>query len=123
MSHHYDEGPDNQRTTELIEEKQKEIDLLKKQKEELIKDEETKNQYALDLSKHLKKLKDIRDKNEKAIINTTKELNKHCTHERIRTESHHVEGGYLNRAENWTYYYCEICGVKVDEKVEYGGFS
>ncbi len=123
MVHHYDDGPDNQATSELIKEKEKQIETLEKEKEEIIKKDEIKNQKALDLSKQLQKLKVVRDKTEKAIIATTLELNKYCTHEKIRTENRNYSGGYLDRAEYWTDYFCEICGVKVDEKVEYGGFA
>ena len=107
-------------TTEYIEEQ---IILLQKQRDQLVKNEEIKNKKAFDLSEQLKKLKSVRDKTEKAIIDTQKKLNKHCTHEKVRTETYDVEGGYLDRAEHWTYYYCEICGVKFDEKVTYGGFA
>jgi hypothetical protein len=122
MVHHYD-GPDNKATSELIEEKEKEIKLLEKEKEQIIKDDQIKNQKALDLSEKLKKLKELRDQTESQIIDTTLELNKHCTHERIRTKNRSYPGGYLDRAEYWTNYFCEICGAKVDEKVEYGSFG
>ena len=123
MSHHYDDGPDIQATNKKIEKKQREIESLQQEKEQLVKDEEIKNKKALDLSKKLQKLKEVRDKTERAITETTLELNKHCTHEKLRIETRNYPGGYLNRAEYWTEYWCEICGVKVDEKVEYGGFE
>ena len=82
-----------------------------------------KNKKAFDLSKQLEKLKVVKEKTEKAIIETQLELNKYCTHEKIRTENRSYSGGYLDRAEYWTDYYCEICGVKVNEEVTYGGFA
>lgn len=123
MVHHYDDGPDIVATNEKIKKKQNEIIRLEKEKEQLIKEEETKNKRAIELSNQLKKLKSVREKTDKAIIETILELNKHCTHEKIRTENRNYPGGYLDRAEHWTDYFCEICGVKVDEKVEYGGFG
>ena len=123
MVHHYDDGPDIQVTNEKIKKKENEIIRLKKEKEKLIEAEEIKNKKAHDLSIQLKKLKVVRDKTDKAIIETTLELNKHCTHEKVRTEERNYPGGYLDRAEYWVDIYCVICGVKVDEKVTYGGFA
>ena len=100
-----------------------EIEDLKQEKVKIEKEEAIKNKKAYDLSKQLEKLKVIRDKTESAIIETQKELNKHCTHEKIREEKYNYEGGYLDRAEYHTDYYCMLCGVKVDEKVKYGGFG
>ena len=99
------------------------IAKLKKEKEILIKEEEIRNKKAFELSEQLQKLKAIRDETEKAIIKTTLELNKYCTHEKTRTEEQSYPGGYLDRAEYITTYYCELCGVKVDEKIAYGGFG
>ena len=118
--HHYEDVID---PDQKIKEKEKEIAVLEKEKEKIIEAAAIKNQKALDLSKKLQKLKEVRDKTEKAITEITLELNKHCTHEKIRTENRNYPGGYLDRAEYWTDYFCEICGVKVDEKVEYGGFA
>ena len=123
MEHHYDDGPDIRDGNKKIEEKQNEISKLEKEKEDLIKEEETKNKKALELSDRIKELQELRDKTQKEIIETTLELNKYCTHERLRTEHRNYPGGYLNRAEHWIDYFCEICGFKVDEKVEYGGFG
>ena len=123
MVHHYDDGPDIVATNEKIKKKQDEITRLENEKKRLIEEEETKNKRAIELSNQLKKLKSVREKTDKAIIETTLELNKHCTHEKIRTENRNYPGGYLDRAEHWTDYFCEICGVKVDEKVKYGGFG
>jgi len=123
MVHHYDDGPDIKVTNEKIKKKQDEITRLEEEKQRLIKEEETKNKRALKLSEQLKSLKEIRDTAQKEILEVTLELNKHCTHEKIRTEHRNYPGGYLDRAEHWTDYFCEICGVKVNEKVEYGGFG
>jgi hypothetical protein len=100
-----------------------EITKLKQKKVNIEEEEKIKNKKALDLSKQLQKLKVARDMANKAIIETTLELNKCCTHEKVRTDHHNVSGGYLNKSEHWTYYYCELCGVKVDEKVRYGSFG
>ena len=107
-------------TPETIDEK---IDKLQKEKELLIKKEETKNKQALELSDEIVKLKLVRDETQMKIITLTLELNKLCTHEKVRTEKRYVEGGYLNQAEDITTYYCEICGAKVDEEIKYCGFS
>jgi len=123
MVHHYDDGPDIAATNKRIKEIENEKSRLEKEKQRLIKEEETKNKRALKLSEQLKSLKEIRDTAQKEILEVTLELNKHCTHEKIRTEHRNYPGGYLDRAEHWTDYFCEICGVKVDEKVEYGGFG
>ena len=123
MEHHYDDGPDIVATNEKIKKKQDEITRLENKKKQLIEEEEKKNKRAIELSNRLKKLKTVRENINKAIIDTTLELNKHCTHEKIRTEHRNYPGGYLHTAEHWTDYFCEICGVKVDEKVKYGGFS
>lgn len=101
----------------------KEIEKLQTKKANILKKEELKNKKAVELSNRLIVLKELRDKTEKEIIEVTLDLNKHCTHEKIRTEHRNYRGGYLDRAEHWTDYFCEICGVKVDEKVEYGGFE
>ena len=123
MVHHYDDGPDIAATNKRIKEIENEKSRLEKEKEQLIKKEETKNKRALKLSEQLKELKEIRDRAQKEILEVTLELNKHCTHEKIRPEHRNYPGGYLDRAEHWTDYFCEICGVKVNEKVEYGGFG
>jgi len=123
MAHHYDDGPDNVSTSERIKQKEKEIENLQKEKEKLLEEEVIKNKRALALSNRLKELKAIRDKTKKDIIETTLSLNKLCTHEKIRTEHRSYPGGYLDRSEYWTDYFCEICGLKVDEKVKYGGFG
>ena len=111
---------ENEEATKFIDQK---IEELKIEKAQIRHEEEIKNHKALDLSKQLKKLKEVCENASKAIIETQLELNKYCTHERIRTENRNYEGGYLNRAEYWTDYFCEICGAKVDEEVEYGGFA
>ena len=123
MGHHYDDGPDIVATNEKIKEKQDEITRLENEKQRLIEEEETKNKRALELSDRLKELKESRDKTVQEIIQVTLELNRHCTHEKIRTEHRDYPGGYLDRAEHWTDYFCTICGVKVDEQVKYGGFG
>ena len=123
MVHHYEDGPEIKVTNEKIKKKADEILRLKKEKDRLIEEEETKNKKAVQLSDRLKGLKELKNKNQKEIIEVTLELNKHCTHEKIRTETRNYSGGYLDRAEYWTYYFCEICGVKIDEQVEYGGFA
>jgi hypothetical protein len=105
------------------EEIDQEIKDLEQKKAQIEHEEQIKNKEAYKLSKQLEKLKVVRDKTEAAIIETTKELNKYCTHEKIRTEEYNSEGGYLNRAEYKTCYYCEWCGVLVDEKVTYGGYG
>ena len=123
MAHHYD-GPDplvdrNKR----IEEKQKEIEKLQNERDKLLKEEKLKNQRAVELSEKLQTLKEERSKIAAEILKTTLELNKHCTHEKIRIEEKHYEGGYLDREEYRKLYYCELCGAKVDEKVTYGGYG
>jgi len=121
--HHYEDVIDNKATNNRIKKIEEEKERLEREKENLIKAEEIKNKKAHDLSVQLKKLKVVRDKTEKAIIATTLELNKYCTHEKLRTEERNYPGGYLDRAEHWVDTYCVICGVKVDEKVTYGGFA
>jgi len=123
MTHHYDDGPDHVATSERIKQKEKEIENLQKEKEKILEEEELKNKKALELSTQLKELKELRDNTEKLIIYTTLQLNKHCTHEKIRTEHRSYPGGYLDRSEYWTDYFCEICGLKIEEKVKYGGFA
>ena len=107
-------------STLIIDEK---IEKLKKEKQVLIEKEETKNTEALELSAKISELKSIRDVAESKIIRLTLELNKLCTHEKVRSENRYVEGGYLNQAEDITTYYCEICGAKVDEEIKYCGFN
>ena len=116
--HHYEDVIDTS-----IKKKNAEIEKLQREKENLLKEAEIKNTKAYSLSETLKKLKESKVEIDKQIIEVQKELNKLCTHEKIRTEERNYSGGYLDRAEYWTDYYCEICGVKVDEKVEYGGFA
>jgi septal ring factor EnvC (AmiA/AmiB activator) len=123
MAHHYDDGPDIAATNEKIRKKQEEIQRLEKEKEALIKEEEVKNKEALELSKTLQKLKEVRHKTDLAIIETQEKLYKLCTHEKVKTKSHTIPGGYLNQREYVTEYYCELCGVLVDKKVKYGGFE
>ena len=123
MVHHYDNGPDIQETNKRIDEIEIEKEKLQKEKETILKKEEIKNKKAYDLSMKLQKLKELRDKTEAQITDTILELNKHCTHEKLRIETRNYPGGYLDRAEHWTEYWCDICGIKVDEKVEYGGFG
>ena len=101
----------------------KEIEKLKKQKESLIKAEEIKNKKAFELSKKLKELKVKRDKIEVDIIETVKDLNKYCTHEKVRKESSYSSGSYLNKSEYITTYICEWCGIEVDREVCYGGYG
>ena len=100
-----------------------EIERLEKQKEVIIEKKKIKNQKALDLSIELQELKEQRDAINGKIFTKQLELNKLCTYERIRTENRSYPGGYLDKSEYWTDYFCEICGVKVDEKVEYGSFG
>ena len=118
--HHYEDVIDTSKRKEEID---NEIKFLEKEKETIFEKEEIKNQKALDLSNEVKKLKESRDELSQLIIQKNCELAKLCTHEKIRTENRNYAGGYLDRAEYWTDYFCEICGVKVDEKVEYGGFG
>lgn len=121
MSHHHYEDvidPDK-----LIKQKEKEIEKLQKEKEVIIEKQEIKNKEALKLSEQLQKLKVVRDKTELAITETREKLYKLCTHEKVRTENRNYPGGYLDRAEHWTDYYCELCDQKIDEKVTYGGFG
>ena len=104
-------------------EKEAEIEKLKKEQEQILKDEELKETKAWQLSEDLKEIKEQIAWLEREKIKKKLELNKLCTHEKVRTESRYVEGGYLDRSESWTYYYCELCGAKIDEKVSYGGFG
>ena len=108
---------------EMEEEIEREKERLEIKKQNLIEKEEIRNFEVLDLSNHLKELKEQRDWISSEIIKTQLKLNKLCTHERIKEEYRNYSGGYLDRAEHWTDYFCEICGEKVDEKVEYGGFG
>jgi len=116
--HHYEDVIDTS-----IKKKSAEIEKLQREKENLIKEAEIKNKEAYNLSVTLKGLKESRAGIDKQIIEVQKELNKYCTHEKIREECRNYAGGYMDRAEHWTDYYCELCGIKVDEKVEYGGFA
>jgi len=118
--HHYEDVIDTSKKKKKID---SEIQKLQTEKEKIEKAEEIKNKEALELSKTLQKLREVQHKTELAIIETKKKLHKLCTHEKIRTENHTVPGGYLNQREYITDYYCELCGVKVDRKVEYGGFE
>jgi peptidoglycan hydrolase CwlO-like protein len=123
MAKNYDEAPSITGRNWKIKEKEVEIALLQKEKEDLERKEEIKNIEALELSNHLKELKEKRDSINEEMIKTQLKLNKLCTHERIRKQYRNYSGGYLNRAEHWTDYFCDICGAKVDEKVKYGGFG
>ncbi len=100
-----------------------EIDKLVKEKKELEKAEEIKNTKALDLCEEIKALKVQRDEINKLLTEKILELNKHCTHERVRSEESYSSGSYLNKEEYITIYYCDICGVEVDRKVKYGGYG
>ena len=123
MTHHYDDGPDVNATNERIREKQEEIERLKKEKEKLVEKQEIKNKKAYNLSVTLKKLKESKAGIEKQIIEVKKELNKYCTHEKIRTTENNYPGGYLDKSEHVVTYYCELCGIKVDEKITYGSYG
>lgn len=123
MAHHYDDGPDIVATNKKIKKKEEEIKNLESEKETLIKKKAAQNARAIKLSEQLQELKEVRDTAEKSIIEVKLELDKHCIHDKVRTETRNVPGGYLDRAEYWTYYYCEVCGKKIDEKVKYGGFA
>jgi len=114
--HHYEDVIDP-------EEINREIERLERQKEAIVEKKKIKNQKALDLSAELQSLKEQRDKINGEIFQKQLELNKLCTHEKIRTEFRDYPGSYLDKSENWTDYFCEICGVKVDEKVTYGSFG
>jgi len=100
-----------------------EIEKFRKQKVQIEKDEQFKNQKAYKLSTKLENLKAIRDQTENEIIETTKDLYKCCTHEKTRDEHKYVEGGYLNNSESITTTFCVLCGVQVDRKVQYGSFG
>ena len=105
------------------EEIDQEIKHLESQKEQLEKEEELRQTRAWKLSAEIKYLKEQRDQLSQEIIQKNCELAKLCTHEKVRTENRSYEGGYLDRAEYWTDYFCEVCGMKIDEKVKYGGFG
>ena len=121
--HHYEDVIDNKATNDRIKKIEEEKNKLEEEKKSLIKAEEIKNIRAFKLSQDLEQLKTVRDKTEKSIIEKTKELYKYCTHEKTRDEHRYVEGGYLNKSENITTTYCALCGIQVDEKVKYGGYS
>ena len=123
MAHHYDDGPDIRATNERIRKIEEEKSRLEKEKQNILEKEEIKNQKALDLSAELQSLKEQRDKINGEIFQKQLKLNKLCTHEKIRTENRNYPGSYLDKSEHWTDYFCEICGVKVDEKVTYGSFG
>ena len=114
--HHYEDVIDP-------EEINREIKRLEKKKEEITKNEKNRNQRAIDLSTELQDLKFQRDSINSIIFSKQLELNKLCTHEKIRTEERNYPGSYLDKSEHHTDYFCEICGVKVDEKVSYGSFG
>ena len=116
-------GDGRQDALEMVQAKEKEIEALKREQEQILKDEELKKTKAWQLSAYIEKLKLQRDDINQDIIQKSCELAKLCTHEKIRTEDRSYPGGYLDRAEYWTDYFCEVCGIKVDEKVEYGGFG
>lgn len=100
-----------------------EIYKLKKQKEKIEKSEKSKNKKAIELSDKLQELKKKNVSIENQILETRNELYKMCTHEKIKEENHTVLGGYLDQREYITEYWCEVCGIMVDRKVEYGGFE
>ena len=87
------------------------------------KDEELRETKAWQLSSDIQGLKEQKEWISKELTKKKLELNKLCPHEKIREEYENYPGGYLDKAEHWTYYFCEVCGVKVDEKVKYGGFG
>ena len=121
--HHYEDIIDNKATNDRIKKIEEDKKLLDREKEQILKDEELKKTKAWQLSDNIRELKEQRDLINQEIIQKNCELAKLCIHEKIRTENRSYEGGYLDRAEYWTDYFCEVCGVKVDEKVEYGGFA
>jgi len=100
-----------------------EIEKLEMKKARIEKEEEIKNKKAFELSKKLEELKLERDKIHKEITDTKLELNKYCTHEKLRKEENYHEGGYLNKSEHVTTYYCEFCGVEVDKEIQYGSYG
>ena len=123
MRQHYDGTPDISKMGTLIKEKEEQIEILKKQKKVILEEEKSKNKKAHDLSVKLQKLREERNKVEAQIIETKLELNKCCTHEKLRTEEKSYPGGYLDRSEYRVSGYCKLCGVLVDEKVTHGNFG
>lgn len=113
----------NKSAVDLVKEKEELMDQLRMERDQIIKEEEIKNKKAYKLSQKLKELKETKDKIEKEIIKTKLQLNKHCTHEKIRTETYHSPGGYLNKSSTTETDYCVWCGVEVDERVAYGHFG
>ena len=105
------------------EEIDKEIKNLEQEKAKIYKDEELRETKAWQLSSDIQGLKEQKEWISKELTKKKLELNKLCPHEKIREEYENYPGGYLDKAEHWTYYFCEVCGVKVDEKVKYGGFG
>jgi len=47
----------------------------------------------------------------------------HCPHSESETTKRYVEGGYLNQSKYIRTTKCIVCGIKLDEKIEYGGFG
>lgn len=121
--HHYEDVIDNKATNDRIRKIEEEKKLLDAEKEEILEAEELKETKAWQLSADIQELKEQREWMGKEITKKKLELAKLCTHEKIRTENRNYPGGYLDKAEYWTDYFCVVCGIKVDEKVEYGGFG
>ena len=94
-----------------------------KEKEMILEDEKLKETKAWQLSNDLKEINEQINWLQKEAIKKKLELDKLCTHEKIREEYRNYPGGYLDRAEYWTDYFCDVCGAKIDEKVKYGGFG
>ena len=127
--HHYEDVIDTSGkkvhpgSKEAIREKEKEIEKLQQEKDKIIKEAVIKNEKAYSLAETLKKLQESRDEIQKQIIEVKKELNKHCTHEKISTTTSHSPGSYLDRSSTTETDICDWCGIVVDERTSYGYYG
>jgi len=83
----------------------------------------TSKEEAIALSKEIKVKIKRRDKLSEEIFQKQTFLKEICPHEEIIEKQSHVPGGYLDRAEYHTEWFCDLCGKLMDSKVKYGGFG
>jgi len=83
----------------------------------------TSKEEAIALSKEIKKKIKRRDKLSKEIYLKQTLLKELCPHEEIVEKHTHISGGYLDRAEYHTEWFCDLCGKLMDSKIKYGGFG
>jgi len=115
MSHHHYE--------DVIDPNKKEYPLIEKKNTKEPEEKVSKEKQIKVLSQQLEKLKRERSKNDKDITDTVRKLFKLCDHKKIKKHEHIVPGGYLNKTQYITTYYCEICGCVVDEEIKYGDYE